>query len=120
MVGEESMAGFRQIQTGGSPKAPALPKEDLLPPALPATSLLTKHLAVLSLNREISCAHINQPLSSWKAQFSPGQACLKAKALPQEGKRPSSIYSQTWYTTVFSLAEMLFHPMFTHYENNVA
>lgn len=100
--------------------APALPKEELLPPALPAISSLTKHLAVLSLNREISCAHINQPLSSWKAQFSPGQPCLKAKAVPQEGKIPSPVHSQTWYTTVFSLAEMLFHPMFTNYENNFA
>lgn len=52
------------------PMAPALPKEELLPPALPATSSLTKHLDVLSLNREISCAHINRPLSSWKAVFS--------------------------------------------------
>lgn len=70
-------------------------------------SSLTKHLGVLSLNSEISCVHINQPLSSKKAQFSPSQLFLKAKALPQEGKIPSPFHSQTCYTTVFSLSNAI-------------
>lgn len=50
-------------------------------------SSLTKHFGILSGNSEISRVHINQPLSSKKAQCSPSQLFLKAEALPQEGKK---------------------------------
>lgn len=65
-------------------------------------SSLTKHLGVLSLNNEISCVHINQPLSSKKAQFSPRRLFLKVKALPQEGKK----------TFPFSFSDILHDSLF--------
>lgn len=106
-VDEERIQAASRL--GGYQRPPVVP--ELLPPALLATSSLTKHLAVLSLNREISCAHINQPLSSWKAQFSPGQPCLKEKALWQEGKKYLPLFilrHGTWQS--FPLLKCYFIP----------
>lgn len=64
--------------------------------------------------------HTSIGLSLAGKLFSPGQPFLEAKALPREGKILSPIPSQTWYKTVFSLTEMLFHPMVTNYENKFA